>query len=143
MSKRAIVPAEVRAAAERLRMSPAILANGFLFLTGVTGGGPDGSMPAEAEAQVRNCFRKIGLVLGEAGLDFNSIVEMTSYHVGLREHFDVFDAVRLEHLGEPYAAWTAVEVAGLRRPGAVVEIRVVASAAEGACREDAGSDIGP
>ncbi|WP_332685390.1 Rid family hydrolase [Bosea sp. (in: a-proteobacteria)] len=84
-------------------------------------------MPEDAEAQFRNVFRKIGLLLAEAGLDFGSVVEMTSYHVGLREHFDLFDAVRLEHLGEPFPAWTAVEVAGLRREGAVVEVRIIAA----------------
>ena len=66
-------------------------------------------------------------MLREAGLTFRSVVEMTSYHVGLRDHFDLFDAVRLEHVEEPYPAWTAVEVAGLRRDGALVEIRVIAS----------------
>lgn len=52
---------------------------------------------------------------------------MTTYHVGLRDHFDLFNQVRLEYLEEPYPAWTAVEVAGLRREGAIVEIRVIAS----------------
>ncbi len=128
MSKRVIVPAEFRDAAERSRMSPAILSGGHLFLTGVTGGDPGGLMPADAATQMRNCFGKIGSVLREAGLTFEAVVEMTSYHVGLRAHFDLFDALRLEHFREPYPAWTAVEVAGLRREGAIVEIRVIASA---------------
>lgn len=127
MTKRAIVPPELRAAAERLKMSPAILSGGHVFLTGVTGGDADGHMPADPEAQFRNAFEKIGLVLREAGLTFRSVVEMTSYHVGLRGHFDLFDAIRLEYVEAPYPAWTAVEVAGLRREGAIVEIRVIAS----------------
>lgn len=77
---------------------------------------------------MRAAFDKIGLVLDEAGLSFRSIVEMTTYHIGLRDHFEVFDRVRLSFVHAPYPAWTAVEVAGLRRPGAVVEIRVIASA---------------
>lgn len=51
---------------------------------------------------------------------------MTSYHVGLREHFDLFNAIRLESFEDPYPAWTAVEVAGPRREGAIVEVRVIA-----------------
>ncbi|MEL6808973.1 MAG: Rid family hydrolase [Pseudomonadota bacterium] len=66
-------------------------------------------------------------MLAEADLTLASVVEMTSYHIGLRDHFDAFDAVRRAHLRDPYPAWTAVEVAGLRRVGAVVEIRVVAA----------------
>ncbi len=127
MSKRAIVPPQVRAAAEELKMSPAILSGDYLFLTGVTGSGPGGVMPADQETQMRNAFDKIGQVLREAGLTYEAIVEMTSYHVGLRAHFDLFDKIRLAYLPAPYPAWTAVEVAGLRREGAVVEIRVIAS----------------
>lgn len=127
MTKRAIMPPEFRAVAEHLKMSPAILSGNHVFLTGVTGSDAQGHMPDDPEAQIRNAFEKIGAVLREAGLTFRSMVEMTSYHVGLRDHFDQFDVIRLEYVCEPYPAWTAVEVAGLRRIGAIVEIRVVAS----------------
>ncbi|MBT2304918.1 RidA family protein [Variovorax paradoxus] len=127
MSKRAIIPTELRRAAEQLKMSPAIVSGDHVFLTGATGGDTQGQMPADPEAQIRNAFEKIGLVLRAGGLTFRSIVEMTTYHVGLRDHFDVFDRVRLEYLSEPCPAWTAVEAAGLRREGALVEIRVVAN----------------
>ncbi len=126
MTKRAIIPPEFREAAEQLKMSPAILSGNHVFLNGVTGGDDAGQMPSNAEEQFRNCFDKIGKVLVEAGLTFDTIAEMTTYHVGLRDHFDLFDKIRLDYVGEPYPAWTAVEVAGLRREGAIVEIRVIA-----------------
>jgi enamine deaminase RidA (YjgF/YER057c/UK114 family) len=126
MTKRAIIPAAARPAAEHLKMSPGILSGDHLFLTGVTGSGPDGAMPPDAEAQFRSAFTKIGSVLTEADLTFDHIVEMTTYHIGLRDHFDLFDAVRLEHFNAPYPAWTAIEAGGLRREGALVEIRVIA-----------------
>ncbi|MBF9194420.1 RidA family protein [Microvirga terrestris] len=128
MGKRAIIPPEFRAAANQLKMSPGIVSGDHIFLTGVTGSDEHGQMPGDAETQIRNAFGKIGSVLQAGGLTFGSIVEMTTYHVGLRDHFDLFDAIRLEYLGEPYPAWTAVEVAGLRREGAIVEIRVIAHA---------------
>jgi len=127
MTKRAIVPPAFRAAAEQAKMSPGLLSGDHLFLTGVTGSDPQGEMPSDPEVQFRNVFEKIGLVLSEAGLTFGAMVEMTSYHVGLRDHFELFDRVRLANLTEPYPAWTAVEVAGLRRVGALVEVRVIAS----------------
>lgn len=107
-------------------MSPGIVSGDHVFLTGVTGAASDGTMPDGAKAQFTACFDKIAAVLAEADLTLKAVVEMTSYHVGLRDHFDIFDWVRLARLSDPYPAWTAVEVAGLRRPGAVVEIRVVA-----------------
>ncbi len=127
MTKRTIVPPDFRAAANQLKMSPALVSGSHVFFTGVTGGDPQGYMPEDPEAQMRNAFEKIGSVLREAGLTFLSIVEMTTYHVGLRGHFDFFNSVRLEYVEEPYPAWTAVEVAGLRRESAIVEIRVIAS----------------
>lgn len=127
MIKRAIVPPEFRAAAEQLKMSPAIVSGDHVFLTGVTGSDAHGHMPDDPETQIRNAFGKIELTLRAGGLTFRSIVEMTTYHVGLRDHFDLFNSIRLECLDEPYPAWTAVEVAGLRREGAIVEIRVIAS----------------
>lgn len=96
-------------------------------MTGMTGSSPDGSVPENPEDQFRQAFEKNGAVLLEAGLDFNSIVEMTTYHVGLRDRFDRFCAVRSNYVSYPFPAWTAVEVVGLRREGAVVEIRVVAA----------------
>jgi enamine deaminase RidA (YjgF/YER057c/UK114 family) len=129
VTHRAIVPKAFRAAADNARMSPGLLSGSHLFLTGVTGRDADGRMPFDPGEQFQLAFEKIGLVLDEAGLAFRSLVEMTTYHVGLREHFALFDATRLRYLTEPYPAWTAVEVAGLRRPGALVEIRAIASVA--------------
>ncbi|MHA1524484.1 MAG: RidA family protein [Alphaproteobacteria bacterium] len=128
MTNLAIIPPELRSAYDDLKMSPGVLSGNHLFLTGMTGGDPDGQMPADPEAQMRNAFSKIGLVLRQANMSFRSIVEMTTYHIGLRSHFDLFNTIRLELIEEPYPAWTAIEAAGLRREGAIIEIRVIAVA---------------
>jgi enamine deaminase RidA (YjgF/YER057c/UK114 family) len=127
MALEALFPAGARNTADQIKLSPGIISGNHVFLTGMTGSAPDGTMPENLDDQFRQAFEKIGAVLREAGLGFGSIVEMTSYHVGLRDHFDRFCAIRSEYVLEPYPAWTAVEVAGLRREGAVVEIRVVAA----------------
>ncbi|MEM8730959.1 MAG: RidA family protein [Pseudomonadota bacterium] len=111
----------------QLTLSPGILSGGHIFVTGMTGSDSDGRMPADPETQFRAAFAKIATVLEEAGASLADVVEMTSYHVALARQFD-FDQVRLDLLTEPYPAWTAVEVAGLRRDGALVEIRVIAQA---------------
>ena len=127
MPKRALFPPEFRVAAERLNMSPAIVSGDHIFLTGATGSDAHGHMPDDPETQFRSTFEKIDLVLKAGGLTLDAIVEMTTYHIGLRDHFPLFDRIRLEYLTAPYPAWTAVEVAGLRREGAIVEIRVIAT----------------
>lgn len=128
MNKRAVCPPAFQAAAEAMNASPAILSGNHLFLTGMTGSRADGSMPANPDDQFRSAFDKIAEILQEEGLNFSAVVEMTSYHVALHEHFDVFSAVRSKYVQDPFPAWTAVEVAGLRRKGALVEIRVIAEA---------------
>jgi enamine deaminase RidA (YjgF/YER057c/UK114 family) len=128
MARRALFPAgSSRKTADQIKLSPGIISGNHVFVTGMTGSSPDGTMPVNLEEQFQQAFEKIGAVLREAGLDFDSIVEMTTYHVGLRDHFDRFCAVRSDYVSDPFPAWTAVEVAGLRREGAVVEIRVVAA----------------
>lgn len=130
MPARPIIPATMRPAVDVMRMSPGVLSRGHLFLAGMTGADADGQMPADAKAQFRNAFDKIALVLAEAGLTWADVVEMTSYHIGLRGHFDLFQSVRFDYVGDPYPAWTAIEAAGLRREGAIVEIRVIAGKPE-------------
>lgn len=129
MTRKVLIPPGAEAAVEAARMSPGILSDPHVFVTGMTGSAPDGTMPPDPADQFRAAFAKIAAVLAQAGLTLDAVVEMTSYHVGLREHFDLFDQVRQDHFGPPYPAWTAVEVAGLRRPGALVEVRVIASTA--------------
>ncbi|MEP5152872.1 RidA family protein [Planktotalea sp.] len=127
MTKTAIFPPGSEEQAKLVKVSPGIVSGDHVFLTGITGSLPDGTMPKTAEDQFRHAFEKIGAVLGEADLSHDAIVEMTSYHVGIHEHFDLFNDIRCEFVSDPFLAWTAVEVAGLRRAGALVEIRVVAS----------------
>lgn len=129
MVKTALFPPGSEEAAQQIKVSPGIVSGSHVFLTGVTGSLADGTMPEGPEAQIRSAFDKIGAVLREAGLSHEAIVEMTSYHVGIDEHFDLFNEIRCDYVAEPFPAWTAVEVAGLRRAGAIVEIRVIASLA--------------
>jgi enamine deaminase RidA (YjgF/YER057c/UK114 family) len=126
VSKTAIFPPGSQEQAKLVKVSPGIVSGDHVFLTGVTGSLANGTMPDTAGAQFRSAFRKIGAVLAEVGLGHDAIVEMTSYHVGIRDHFDEFNAVRCEFVSDPFPAWTAIEVAGLRRARALVEIRVVA-----------------
>ncbi len=121
-----IVPSELRTYYEDWRMSPGLQADGFLFLTGFTGTGVDGTLSADPGTQIRAAFDKVALVLTEAGLDFGAVVEMTTYHVGLKQHLDLFRNIRADYVREPYPAWTAIEVAGFVREGAIVEIRAIA-----------------
>ena len=127
MKRKSIVPQELESYYTDWKMSPGLVSGQHVFFTGFTGANSDGSLSIDPETQMRNAFEKIGFVLRDANMDFGSLVEMTTYHVGLREHLNVFKSVRAEYVKEPYPAWTAIEVAGFVREGAVIEIRVIAA----------------
>lgn len=127
MSKRALTPPGMGSNRHDLHLSAGILSHDHVFVTGMTGSDATGHMPQDAATQFQNAFSKIAEVLAEAGLTLGDVVEMTSYHINMADTFDTFDAIRRRCMPDtPPPAWTAVEVAGLRRASALVEIRVIA-----------------
>lgn len=106
--------------------SPGLDTGDFVFFSGVTGTRADSGVAKEPETQFRDAFGFLRANLTHAGLDFRHVVEMTTYHVDLRAHLDVFIKVKDEFIAEPYPAWTAIGVSELITPGALVEIRLIA-----------------
>lgn len=108
--------------------SPAVRAGDFLYVAGQIGLNPDGSMPANDEGQIVNAFDRLKIVLEDAGASLDDIVELVSYHVGLQNHLGKFVEIKSRYIREPYPTWTILEIAGLARPGLVIEIKAVAYA---------------
>jgi len=108
--------------------SPAVRAGDFLYVAGQIGLNPDGSMPANDEGQIVNAFDRLKIVIEEAGASLEDIVELVSYHVGLQNHLGKFVEIKSRYIREPYPTWTILEIAGLARPGLVIEIKAVAYA---------------
>lgn len=129
MIRSPIIPNELKPFYDDWKMSPGHLAGEYVFLTGFTGASADGNLSSDPETQMRNAFEKVGLVLREADLSYDALVEMTTYHVGLKDHLELFKSVRAEYVKEPYPAWSAIEVAGFVREGAIIEIRAIACTA--------------
>ena len=108
--------------------SHAVRLDGVLFLSGVTGTDEDGSVPTDPSEQFERAFLHLRLYLEAAHASLRDIVEMTTYHVSLREHLDAFAAVKDRHIQRPFPAWSAIGVSELITPGALVELRVIARA---------------
>ena len=115
-----------RKAASSIPYSPGLRVGDTIHVSGTIGRAPDGDLPADVGEQFRQLYRNIATVLAEAGATWADVVEMTSYHVGLRAHIETLFAVHREFVGEPYPAWTAVGVTELLSPDAVLEISVTA-----------------
>lgn len=98
-----------------------------LYVTGHTGEEPDGSFSADPAAQIRQTFSLIGTTLLAGGAEWADVVELSSFHVGLRAQAELLVAIAGEFLIDPYPAWTAVGVTELFDEGAVVEISCIAT----------------
>ena len=130
MTRRAIVPQAMAEMARDWRMSPGVLSGDHLFLTGFNGCAIDGTVPTDPVAQFDIAFEAVEMVLAEAGLGWSAVVDMTSYHVGLADHLDLFRAARAQRLtGDIDPAWTAIEVVGFATQGVIVELKVTARVA--------------
>jgi enamine deaminase RidA (YjgF/YER057c/UK114 family) len=147
-----IIPPALQAVHDRWHFAPAMRAGGLIFCSGIIGTSPDGRPPAEGlagaavattdpdaavqalvavrdpQAQFETAFAALRAILNAAGADLCDIVELTTYHVDMSAHIGTFTKVRDRMLSAPWPAWTAVEVAGLILPGALVELRAVAEA---------------
>lgn len=106
--------------------SHVVRSRGLLLLSGVTGTRTDGAVDADPEQQFEQLFTHLRQYLAAAGADLGSLIEITTYHVRLRDYLDVFVAVKDRHLLRPYPAWSAIGVSELITPGALVELRAVA-----------------
>jgi enamine deaminase RidA (YjgF/YER057c/UK114 family) len=123
--KRAISQPGREQAYSEFHFAAATEAAGVLRVSGHVGRGSQRIDPSP-ERQFRDAFDNVSATLAAAGASWANVVEMTTYHIGLREHFDVFRRVRDAYVVEPYPAWTAVGVAELIAPGAIIEIAVTA-----------------
>jgi enamine deaminase RidA (YjgF/YER057c/UK114 family) len=112
---------------EQWHFSHVVATNGLLLLSGVTGTNARGEVSPDPQEQFEQAFAHLRQYLAAAGATMESIVEMTTYHVDLREHLDDFMTVKDRHIHRPYPAWSAIGVSELITPGALVELRVVAT----------------
>ena len=110
---------------ERNRYSPAVRANGFLFVSGQVGSREDGSPEPDLAAQVRLAFSNLNAVLHAAGCTFDDVVDVTMFVVNPEANFETVWGVVPEFWGEaPYPTLTGIGVTWLY--GFQFEIKVIA-----------------
>ncbi|WP_371356575.1 RidA family protein [Pseudomonas chlororaphis] len=111
------------------RYSPAIRANGFLFVSGQVGSSADGSPEPDLEAQVRLAFTNLNAILAAAGSSFDDVIDVTVFIVNPESRFETIWKVVPEFWGQaPHPTLTAVGVTWLY--GFDFEIKVIAKLPE-------------
>lgn len=110
--------------------SHAVKANGFIHLSGVHAGAADGPVGGDdTGAQTREIFRRIAMVLDEAGSSLSKIVKLTIYTTSM-EYRDAIGQVRkdiFKDIAVPPAS-TFLEVSGFIDRRLKIEIDAVALA---------------
>ena len=114
---------------EEWGLAPGLRVGDTLYCSGQLGIGSDGEVPKDAETQFTNAFEAVKRVLETAGASFADVVEMTTFHIGLVSELETFAKVRDRYVEEPYPAQTAIGVAELGLPGAILELKVIAKLA--------------
>lgn len=120
-----VFPAGRQALYERNRYSPAIRANGFLFVSGQVGSRADGSPEPDLPAQVQLAFDNLNAILAAAGCSFKDVIDVTVFVVNPEQNFAVVWPVVQANWGEaPHPTLTGVGVTWLY--GFDFEIKVIA-----------------
>jgi enamine deaminase RidA (YjgF/YER057c/UK114 family) len=125
MNKRDVVFPEGRQALyEKNRYSPAVRANGLMFVSGQVGSREDGSPEPDLKAQVRLAFANLNAILAAAGCTFDDVLDVTVFIVDPEQNFEVMWPIVQEFWGAaPYPTLTGIGVTWLY--GFHFEIKVV------------------
>jgi enamine deaminase RidA (YjgF/YER057c/UK114 family) len=119
-------------------------AGNLVFVSGViVGRRPGEGTDVESfKTQTRRTFKRLESYLKAAGLDFDDVAMINSFHVwqgpnfsGTRDdQFKAFEQVKEEFMHGPKPAWTAVGTTGLLADTGIVEIQMIASIGEAKTR---------
>lgn len=125
MNKRDVVFPEGRQALyEKNRYSPAVRANGLMFVSGQVGSREDGSPEPDLKAQVRLAFSNLSAILAAAGCTFDDVLDVTVFIVDPEQNFEMMWPIVQEFWGAaPYPTLTGIGVTWLY--GFHFEIKVV------------------
>jgi enamine deaminase RidA (YjgF/YER057c/UK114 family) len=122
--REAIIPG---AWSDRMTFSPAVRVGNLLFISGTTATDDKRQIVGVGDIveQTRQIFRKFAKILEAAGASFDNVVETTDYFLTFAD-YDKTAIVRRELFRPPYPAATGVQVAGLIRKDALIEIKAIA-----------------
>ncbi|MBU4610800.1 RidA family protein [Achromobacter sp. GG226] len=124
-TREVVFPEGRHALYERHRYSPAVKADGLLFVAGQVGSREDGTPEPTLEGEVRRAFANLNAILAAAGCTFDDVIDATVFMVNPEKIFEEAWEVAREYWGPaPHPTATAVGVTWLA--GFQFEIKVVA-----------------
>jgi enamine deaminase RidA (YjgF/YER057c/UK114 family) len=109
---------------ERIGWADAVVSNGLVYVSGVPAFLAAGE--TDSEKAYERAFETLGATLKRAGVTWEDVVSITTYHTDLAAQIGPFAKVKARYIKGPPPAWTAVGTSALLQPGALVEIALVA-----------------
>ncbi|HYW20743.1 MAG TPA: RidA family protein [Nodularia sp. (in: cyanobacteria)] len=144
-SREVIIPKGMEILFEKFHYCPGIKVGNTLYISGQVGRDENLQIVEGIEAQFIQAFENVNKVLAAGGATFDHVVEMITYHVigaGLGNlqkevlasgqspdiipFLPIFKQVKDRYFTQNFPTWTGVGVAGLSKPGLIVEIKCTA-----------------
>jgi len=102
----------------------AVVSGDTVTLSGVVAGVRPGE--SDLRAGYTRAFERIGATLRSAGVSWDDVVDITSFHTDLTTQMPAIVAVKNQYIKPPYPSWTAIQVARLIPDNGITEIKIVA-----------------
>ena len=102
----------------------AVVSGDTVTLSGVVAGVRPGE--TDLRAGYTRAFERIGGILRSAGVTWDDVVDITSFHTDLTTQMPAIVAVKNQYIKPPYPSWTAIQVARLIPDNGITEIKIVA-----------------
>jgi enamine deaminase RidA (YjgF/YER057c/UK114 family) len=125
-----IIPPGQEAVYASWHFAPAVRTGNTIYVSGVIGMGPDGTVPEDPAEEFTNAFAQLATTLEAAGATLDDVVELTTFHVDMPATLRAFGAAKDAAIGEPYPAWTAIGCTALAVPGGRAEVKATAVVAD-------------
>ena len=102
----------------------AVVSGDTVTLSGVVAGVRPGE--TDLRAGYTRAFERIGGILRSAGVSWDDVIDITSFHTDLTTQMPAIVAVKNQYIKPPYPSWTAIQVARLIPDNGITEIKIVA-----------------
>lgn len=116
---------EMRRTQDDFGFCDCVLTEHHVYLSGIVAVLEDGE--TDLEESFERVYRRVGAILERAGVGWDDIVDMTSFHTDVTTQVEPLVRVHKRYLKAPPPAWTAIGIDRLIRPNGITEIKFVAS----------------
>ncbi|MEQ8969811.1 MAG: RidA family protein [Coleofasciculus sp. C1-SOL-03] len=136
-TREVIIPTGMEILYEKYHYCPGIRIGNTVYVSGQVGRDENLQVVEGIEAQFIQAFENVKKVLLTAGVTFDDVVEMVTYHVTtpasasgsqplMIPHLSLFMEIKDRYFMHQYPTWTKVGVIALSDPRLIVEIKCTA-----------------